>query len=474
MWFSVNLSQDLPGVTIVTGPPGAGKSSLRQLLRIGEDYVVDIDAFVMEMAKLNAMPFSEYLEKYGDRVRQYNRRAILEATTRREPRVIETVIGRRGGIFDFMLEQGISPVNIIFVDADPETCIQRVGMRLFEGGIFLPKQQVEQMLMQAREAFAEKVESGEFKDYACVVDNTKHPQIALEIFEGKIVYRASKLSKWLKDLADRLEPHPVYIMQNLGDHPKIMEPCRVLRNDLQSLNSQRFINSPHWIFLLDDRLLVSRFRSLINLDQLFEKYEEETKGKGHVFPALPSLKKLAIPRELPEKEIVESIFNRLQRRQSFLVTNKFYELVERHPELLEEARKNGFQTAALFVMSDEIIQAYERENIGSTRMRKMMNFLKLFDYGYIYGGSYRAEPIMRIHRGIPYYIKEGHPLQVFFERPDHSHVPIVDEVVSVLNDAIKSQNYRISKFDRYPSRDYDSQTGRFEIDYSNEQEDRGR
>ena len=94
------------GLTIMIGSPGAGKSSIIEILedegRIGRR--INPDPFVINMAKLAGLPFSEYLEKDREYIRQLITESISEGEHQKESIILESVLVK--SLYEIAKEKG--------------------------------------------------------------------------------------------------------------------------------------------------------------------------------------------------------------------------------------------------------------------------------------------------------------------------------------------------------------------------------
>lgn len=430
------------GLTIMIGSPGAGKSSIIEILedegRIGRR--INPDPFVINMAKLAGLPFSEYLEKDREYIRQLITESISEGEHQKESIILESVLVK--SLYEIAKEKGMSPINIVYVDADPELCKKRVKQReFFEEGISFSDDQIDKMVQQSRNELISFLDKA---DCVLVIDNSRiQPKVVFEVVGGIVTREAKNLPEWLKNGSRHLMRDKIALYKkNL--HPKITKTCRFL------LTRDLSLRKPHMILLLDDRIVFPKLTSPVDYDKLIQYYRQYTKNKGDVLK-YPTLENLGLRKSLPEEKVLELVQNRIGTRRSFVMTNEFHNIAR---EVIDSAKEHGYEIATFFftdknpTYASMIKEEFFDKNAYSYNFRGLSNILNILrktHYGYIYCGSTLVEGI---YEGQRVYQYKNHPLREVF-----------DDLGPVVNDSWR----RPDKFTHLIRRSNDPDRGRIPI-----------
>ncbi len=184
----------MPTLTVIAGPNGAGKSTLTAAVNFeGRANLVDPDAIARRINRSDpALAAAAAAREAVTRCRQY-----LAGNT---SFAVETTLAGKGAIA--MMREARSArfrIQLLYVAlSSPELHIQRVRLRVFQGGQDVPNEDIRRRYARS---LANAPEALRLADEAVIFDNSGvDHQRMLEVRQGRITWRAPQLPTWVRDL----------------------------------------------------------------------------------------------------------------------------------------------------------------------------------------------------------------------------------------------------------------------------------
>lgn len=185
-------------LTVIAGPNGSGKSTLTSSIWFeGNANLIDPDAIARRLDA--AQPARSAIPAAREAILRC--RALLAA---RDSLTLETTLAGHGamGIMHQAKNVGFQTALVYVSLRDPELHIERVRLRVSQGGHDIPDADVRRRywrsLMHAPGALS-------LADEAVVLDNSgRHPVRMLLLKGGRVIWRAETLPEWVQRLLVRL------------------------------------------------------------------------------------------------------------------------------------------------------------------------------------------------------------------------------------------------------------------------------